>query len=67
MAGNPIATLSSGKVVSINNLVPYPQTPSEWSSDYIDNPNREYFGYTGYTKLLVFTIIHLDRIFRFVE
>jgi len=51
--GNPIATLSSGKVVSINNLVPYPQTPSEWSSDYIDNPNREYFGYTGYTKLLV--------------
>ncbi len=53
LAGNPIATLSSGKVVSINNLVPYPQTPSEWSSDYIDNPNREYFGYTGYTKLLV--------------
>ena len=53
LTGNPIATLSNGKVVSINNLVPFPQTKSDWSSDYIDNPNRDYFGFTGYTKLLV--------------
>jgi hypothetical protein len=50
--GVPIAKLSNGRTVSINNLVPYPDSPSDWSPDYNDNPNKKFFGFTGYTNLL---------------
>jgi hypothetical protein len=57
--GVNLAKLSDGKTASINNLTPS-QTPSTWSSDYINNPSQtgplsSKVILDGYTKTLTFS------------
>jgi ELWxxDGT repeat protein len=57
--GVNLAKLTDGKTASINNLTPS-QTPSTWSSDYIDNPSQtgplsSKVILDGYTKTLTFS------------
>lgn len=49
--GQNLAVLQDGRRVTINNLVPNKAQPSTFSSDYIDNPQKQYFPYSGYTKV----------------
>ena len=49
--GQNLALLQDGRRVTINTLVPSKAQPSLYSSDYIDNPQLQYFPYSGYTKV----------------
>ena len=52
--GINVAKLNNGQDVTINNLGSSKSNPATWSPDYIDNPNRQYFGgMTGYTKVYI--------------